>query len=372
MHVTDTQTTAREVLLVGSVPLQSASAVFEAVGAHLSGLVKRIPDGDQHGWLLAASATFAENQALEPDQRVRLSREGIEVQLYRLRDGKTAEDLTLGPYRYAETAAASYTVFEQLRSRGKIPGDARFQVTLPGPGTSGYMIRLPADQLLLIARSALAQEVAEIVDAIPAQDLAIQLDIAMEAEHEEWRRNPSAFETPIHREFDWTLQQMAESAAWLADQVPADVELGFHICSIWHHYQPGGQDNAVLVDTINAIAARVTRPIAYVHIPTIPEHTEADFAPLSQLQLSSDTTLFVGVIHSTDGLEGALRRIKAVEAVVPDFGIASFCGLGRPRAVEVGDLPSGFRRGATAETLDGVLELHRQAASSPPSPVDGR
>ena len=33
------------VLLIGNIPLGSANAVFEAVGASLGGLVRRIPDG---------------------------------------------------------------------------------------------------------------------------------------------------------------------------------------------------------------------------------------------------------------------------------------------------------------------------------------
>jgi hypothetical protein len=84
------------------------------------------------------------------------------------------------------------------------------------------------------------------------------------------------------------------AATMARTQVPAGVELGFHICSIWHHYQAGGQDNTVLVDAVNALASRVTRPIAYVHIPTIPEHDEADFAPLAQLELGPETKLFLG------------------------------------------------------------------------------
>jgi hypothetical protein len=286
------------------------------------------------------------------------------VQLYRLTDGRTADGLTLGPYGYAQTATSSYAEFRRLRSIGMIPQDVRFRVTLPGPGTSAYMVGLPADQLLPIARRALAREIGDIVAAIPGQDLTIQLDIAMEAEHEEWLRNPAAFDTPIHREFHWTLEQMAESAAWLANQVPADVELGFHICSIWHHYQAGGQDNAVLVDTVNAIASRVTRPIGYVHLPTIPEHAVTDFAPLSRLALGPDTALFVGVIHATDGLSGALRRMRDVAAVVPEFGIASFCGLGLPQHANATDLPKALRRGATSATLAAVLDLHRDAAQA--------
>ncbi len=355
---------AREVLLVGSVPLRPARAVFEAVAANLGGLVRRIPDGDQHGWVLAAAGSFAENEALEPHRRVEISRDGVEVQLYRLKDGATSEDLRLGPYRYAETAVPSYEAFLRLREAGVIPPGVRFQVTLPGPGTSAFAIDLPADVLLPIARRALAAEVAELTAAIPSRDLAIQLDIAMEAEHEEYRRRPTAFDTPIQDEFDWTLEQMADSAAWLANQVPPGVELAFHICSIWHHYQEAGQDNAVLVDVANAIASRVRRPITYVHLPTIPEHDEADFAALAQLSLPAGTKLFLGVVHASDGLPGALRRIRAAQTVVRDFGIASFCGLGIPQQAELGDVAPAMRRGATPQTVQEILELHRLVATA--------
>ena len=36
----------RAVLLVGSVPLETSKAVFEAVGTKLGKLIKRIPDGE--------------------------------------------------------------------------------------------------------------------------------------------------------------------------------------------------------------------------------------------------------------------------------------------------------------------------------------
>ena len=80
---------------------------------------------------------------------------------------------------------------------------------------------------------------------------------------------------------------------WLANRVPPGVELGFHICSIWHHDPAAGQDNRALVDIANAIMARVDRPIAYLHIPIIPEHVEADFLPLADLRLPPETELYL-------------------------------------------------------------------------------
>jgi hypothetical protein len=40
-------------------------------------------------------------------------------------------------------------------------------------------------------------------------------------------RRPEAFDSqPVHMAFDWSLVGMSNSVAWLADQIPTQVELG--------------------------------------------------------------------------------------------------------------------------------------------------
>ena len=79
-------------------------------------------------------------------------------------------------YGYAENARLSYAAFKRLRTEGKIPPRTRL---------------LPAVELLPIARVALLREIEAMVATIPPSDLAIQLDVAMEAEHEEYLRRPA-------------------------------------------------------------------------------------------------------------------------------------------------------------------------------------
>jgi len=370
-----------ELLLVGSVPLRPASRVFDVLAERLPGLLVRVPDGDQHGWVIAALQSFIRNPNLERCGQAELSRDGIAVPLFRLKPGVTSAELVLGPYGFAETAIRSYTDFVERRAQGRFPKETRFQVTFPGPGTSAYFLQLPPEELLPLARTALLREIERLVATVPSSDLAIQLDIAMEAEHEEWRRRPHAFDTPIHKTFDWTLEQMADSAAWLANQIPSEAELGFHICSIWHHYPHGGQDNNVLVEAANAIVSRLKRPLGYLHVPTIPQHAEPDFRPLANLRLQAGAKLYLGVIHGDDGLEGALRRIDAARKFVPEFGIASFCGLGNPAVnaspddaaaspfAEAKNPEARSRQATTRSFGEGtgnpliyVLDLHRQLA----------
>lgn len=365
------QGTPREVLLVGSVPLRPAEAVFEAATEHLGTLASRIPDGEQSGWIWAVRESLHDNPALEPSEQVPLKAAGrARISLMRLKEGLTAKDLTLGPYGYAENALASYRAFRALKDAGRIPQETRFQITMPGPGTSVYVVQLPPEELLPLARAALWNEVEQILEEAPAEELTFQFDIGMEAEHEEYLQRPDDFDAPIHEHFHWTREQMADSVAWLANRIPVEAELGFHICTIWHHNPEAGQDNAVVVETTNALVRRLTRPLTYVHIPIWPDHTEPeDYEPLKQLELADDTALFLGLINLTDGLDGAARRVELAKAAVPEFGVSFFCGLGHaPRdgrmAFGSGDVIQDQRVArATGETIGGLLDLHRDVAN---------
>lgn len=382
---------SREILLIGSVPVRPVEEVFRVVARHLGTRARRIPDGEMMDWLRYVWLEQARNPALERDGLVQLhGAHRLGLPAYRLKEGVRAQDLVLGPYGYADNARASYAAFKKLRDSGEIPSGTRYQCTIAGPGTTVFTIHHPAEELLPRAAAALIAEIEEIVRIVPPTDLAIQLDVAMEAEHEEYVRRPRAFDTPVHKTFHWTMTQMADAVASVANRIPDEVELGFHICSIWHHDAQGGQDNEVLVDAANILSERITRPIAYIHIPIIPEHDKpADYAPLGKLRLHRETKLFLGLVNLADGLEGARKRIELASSAVADkdFGISFFCGLGIPvpgkagvdaltaLMVEVGfepvgaDVPisrpapphPGLVR-ATAQTIDHVLGLHRKAA----------
>src|SRR3954468_14680970 len=173
----------RDVLLIGSIPLGSAREVFETVANHLTGSIRRIPDGEQIGWSGAVRRSLREHPDFELDRQVALNAMGRDrIELFRLKSGKDARSTKLGPYGYAENAKRSYAAFKELKDAGVIAPYVKYQVTLPGPGTSTYFVQLPADVLLPMAREALWREVENILAAIPREDIAIQIDVAMEAE----------------------------------------------------------------------------------------------------------------------------------------------------------------------------------------------
>jgi hypothetical protein len=341
----------REVLLVGSVPLQPAEAVFQAVCKSLGRHIRRIPDGEQAGWVKCIREAIAAHPDFEEGSRSRVGTErtfGIGIQLYRLKPGRLADGVTFAGFNIAQNALASYRTFHELKVAGTIPKHTRFQVTVPGPATTGGTIEMSEAELLPLMERALGQEIESILAAIPREELAIQLDLAVEVEKEEYDRRPADFDTPVFGLRRYTMAGTTDSCARMARMVPQEVELGFHLCAMWHVYKPGGQDLNVHVDYANLLASKIARAVEYIHLPTTPEYEDDDFLPLQRLRLKPETKLFLGVIHASDGLEGARRRVNSAKRQYADFGISNFCGLSQWNA--------------GPETVDAMLRLHEDVA----------
>ena len=89
----------------------------------------------------------------------------------------------------------------------------------------------------------------------------------------------------------------------------------------------------MLTEVANTLSRVVPRSIQWIHVPVPRSRDDAAyFIPLQGLQLKPETELFLGLLHFTDGEEGAKRRLRAAEAEVKrEFGLATECGLGRRR-----------------------------------------
>ena len=74
----------------------------------------------------------------------------------------------------------------------------------------------------------------------------------------------------------------------------------------------------------------------------------AYFTPLKGLKLGHGTELYLGLVHRTDGIDGARRRLAAAKQVVTDFGVATECGFGR----------------RPPETVPGLIDLHFEVAGA--------
>ena len=335
--------------LVGSVPLADAEAVFGTVAGALWGALRRLPDGEtgeRRRWIWFQRQMLERHPAMEIDPTVPLfalrqwdGKLLRETPLLRFRGGVNPDEVVFDT-GYADAAQASFEVFKRLQGAGAISPRTRFQVCLPTPMASAYMYVSPHAREAYIAayERSLLRALHAVVDGVPASRLAIQWDVCQEVLIAEnfFPDRPNDWEAQIRNEL-----------VRLGDAVPADVEMGYHLCygspADEHLVMPRDMD--VMVTMANGVRRTLRRRIDFLHMPVPKDRVDAGyFAPLRALTGFTDTTLYLGLIHYADR-DGDAARIKAAREFAPIFGVASECGWGR----------------TDPQRVPGLLESHRLA-----------
>jgi hypothetical protein len=326
---------ARNIYLVGSVPMANAQDVFAQVSAALGARIKRLPDGEtgeRGDWITWLEPVFADNPAFVKSGeffRVHASC-GTGRERFALKPGLRAADVQFGNLFYADIAKQSYAVFKALKDAGKIPAGTKFQVDLV-PAHSVIWLFL-VDRLHAAIDSsyndALTREIDKIAIAIPHDEIAIQFDVAS-AVFARLERNEASSYGRTKAEMQETF---ANILVELGNRVPGDIDLLYHLCygDSGHKHVVEPTDTNDMVEFANRLAQRIARPVQLVHMP-VPRNRSDDayFAPLKRLKLRPETELCLGLVHHTDGVEGTRRRLETAKRYAQDFSIATECGFGR-------------------------------------------
>jgi len=359
-----------ELLLVGSVPLPTADDVFLAC-RDMAPFLSSVPDGEigaRRFWTpYLPLRTFSQHPDLievrHPswaefleEGRWELPTDGDfnEHWPFRIKPGVT--DLDLGDLHYAGPAIDSYRIFTAVRDRGELPADLSFQVGIPSIDSVIEDYFPDRDDWPLAKRAyqtSAFREIERMLEEIPADDLVVQWDLAIEPVNIELGVNPwlsgSAEGNPVeaHDGGDQLAHHM-ESINQLWKGVPEPVRLGYHWCyGTWGGWPMTELRSLDLcVRLANETVAGAGRAIDYVHMPVIRDPGEEFFAPLEDLDIG-DTRLYLGLIHHDDpDPDGLDRRLELARRYVKDFGIGGVCGYGRVRHTEVGQIFDGHLRGA--------------------------
>ncbi len=359
------------VLLVGSVPGNSAHAVMDSCAKGLDDSLFALPDGEtgyRQGWInFLAAKTYAASEQLEsitrpqpvdPDDPDEWRAPGMDWMPRGFQDHwqfKVKEGT--GPLHfehlgYAQEARNSYQTFCTLRDQGIIPQGVRFQVSLPliESGTRLFLGHSPESfQPMWDAyRDAMRREVVRLSQEIPPRDLAVQWDIAAEVASIESNDHDPMLGLPWDAPGD-PFERYVQALVDLSQHVADETLLGLHLCygDLGHKHFKQPQDLGVVVRMANAGVAAVSRPVDFVHMP-VPRNRNDDgyFAPLADLAIA-DAKLFLGLVHHTDGIRGTLKRLETAQKHASGFGIATECGFGRR-------LP---------ETIPALMRIHREAVA---------
>jgi hypothetical protein len=344
---------AARVHLVGSVPVPSAEDALRVAGPIVGDRVAALPDGEpaeRSAWVhFLAYRTFYPSLAFRTVQRP-APREGHASWYARgIEEEWTFEVIDRSaevefPYLgYAAAARDSYRLLQRLRAEGVVPPGVGLQVAIPFPdGAVQPFFRDPRDYALVAAayRRAAVREIQELVTFIPPHELRLQWDVCWEVLNLEGV-------TPWVPDSDhWA--RYTDAVAELSQAIPASVAVGYHLCyGNWearHMVEPS--DLALCVRMANAAAEHAQHEVAFIHMPVpIDRDDDVYFAPLRDLDTGS-ARIYLGLVHAADGLDGAARRVAAARGALPDFGVATECGMGYVPEAE----------------LESVLRLHRDIA----------
>jgi hypothetical protein len=318
---------------VGSIPLPDAETVFRTLSSSTGRHLVRLPDGEtgiRKTWIRFLQDVLAQNPAIElaadvpPFKFVQWDGKVIrEIPRLRIKPGMTpdAKDFKTG---YADMAIASFGVFDRLQKAGIIPASVKFQISIPTPIAPTYNNMVPGDRPTLLPPLTrhFIGEVAAIAAALPNDRIAIQWDVCQEvlAWENYYEPGPVDFRTE-------TIAVLAQ----IGDAVPNAIELGYHLCygspADEHMVQP--KDAGIMVEIVNAVVARVKRPIQFFHLPVPKGRTDDGyFAPLEKLRLKAGTDLYLGLIHHNDA-EGDEKRLAVARRYTRVDGIGTECGMAR-------------------------------------------
>lgn len=335
---------AQDLMLVGSIPYDTAEEVFRAVGPRIGEWLPFMPDGeigDRLYWVNhVCYRVFHGHPEIETLKRP-MTPDGVENWYsdgddnnwqFRVKPGvKNVRFGDLGwRLGYARDAISSYFVFKTLRADGVIPAGLKFQVCLPLPASAIRRFFQNIEDYPAIRdgfTEALHHEVTTIFTHIPHDDLVIQWDCAIEDTIIEQALEKAGGLTENVR---LTATELFQPAHDVSSHIPDKVTLGYHACygtaGGWPRREPDDLTGVVLL--CNAAVKASGRRVDFLHLPTVASTGDAYMTPLADLN-PEGARVYMGLIHALHDEGGMRKQMEAVKRHIPDFGIAAPCGFGR-------------------------------------------
>lgn len=326
-----------QLLLVGSIPLDTVEEVMRTFGTRLGRYLPAMPDGEvgeRRSWVNRFSYLVFNGHADLETLRRPPKKDGIEQLLpinrseswqFRVRPGIERVRFGLPGLRlgYARDATNSYFIFRTLREQGVLPRELRFQVSIPMINSVIRPLSFPEpgdiDKVRPGFEEALAAEIKLIVRRIPARDLAIQWDLAGEL----W----GVYGQPNHPPTEALIETHVAPIRRMSALLPNEAALGFHFCfgtfGGWPAFAPADLGRAV--ELVNASIAAAGRRTDWIHIPTLDTTDETFYAPLARL-VPRRPRIYLGMIHNMHTFR---ERLTVARKFVSDFGLSAYCGFGR-------------------------------------------
>lgn len=332
-------TRPQKVLMVGSIPLANTRDVFSTLSSALPGRLATFPDGET-----AERFNFIGFQgACFPGEVLRTTTDAV-------RQEAEYTPGSVKPTDYDEAAISSYSAFVDLRHKGVIPKEARFQVGLPTPlnAIAGWCKEEYQTIMEPFYERRMGQAIQCIAENIPHDDVVIQLDLCFEIVMLEYERGRITI--PHAKPYFAPVRGgILDRISRFTRHIPSDIDLAVHLCygDYQHKHFVEPLDTDLLTEFANDVIdiLKTTHRVRWVHMPVPRDRTdEAYFKPLRKLKLSDETLLYLGLIHANDETGTEKRLAMASSVYGKPFGVATECGLGRTPVEELDSILSIAKR----------------------------
>src|SRR5262245_59195021 len=258
-----------ELLLVGSLPVDTTEAAFRAGGELFADMVFALPDGEtgpRRAWVGYERERLCRPHpdleiVQETESPTGIPRHAYETPVFKIRAG--VEKLHWKSWPRVDDAIASYRVFRKLQEEGVIPPHLRFQVGLPFPSSAlnGFKANFAADYPVAGAayEDLVLRELKRLMEAIPQSALAIQWDVCYEV---------LDIEGVIAWMGDGAWERFTGPVSRLTRGIPEEVLVGYHFCygtfPDWPMYE--AHDLSLVVRMANFAIDNSGRRVDWVHL----------------------------------------------------------------------------------------------------------
>jgi hypothetical protein len=327
----------QDLLLIGSVPLDTAEQVMRMFGPPLGPFLTSLPDGevgDRRWWALRLSwQVFLGHPDLEVLRRPAsdngverlVPRDRADAYAFKVKPGVECVRFGNPGWRlgFARDALNSYFVFKTLKKEGAIAPHLRFQISLPLVNSVVTVRTFPEPGDLERVRpgyeEALRSEIAKIAEIIPAEELAVQWDCSWEI--------TDVYGGVAGYTAAGAIERNIGQVERLSPTIPDGAMLGFHFCfgtfGGWPRFAP--DDLGAAVDFANATVASAGRKVDWINIPALDRTDDVFYAPLAKLD-AQGAKIYLGLIHNMINFP---ERLQVARRYAPPFGLAAYCGFGR-------------------------------------------
>lgn len=335
--------------MVGGVQADNAEQAMRAVAGTLGRHVYAMTDGEtgpRKQWIFSQLQPLLAVDGIQPAGTKNVYKgtvkEGKDVT--KLEVDKSLTKLPRRVLGYADAAEASYQIFARLRGESVIPEGVKFQVSLPTPlaPVAAFVAEDDQERFYGIYAKAMENEIEDIVNSIPAEDLMLQLDIALEL----------AVLTGAQSAAPGRLSDkkfMIDEIRRLLALVPTEIEHGIHLCygDFGHAHFAAPQDLSLCVELANALSGAFD----FVHMPVDRENglKAAYHEPLKTL--TAEGRLALGIVDYRGDEQRTRDLYAAAASAGREFAVATECGMAR---LDEGAFPQ--------VSLQTLLELHAAIA----------